>query len=42
MDFIYTMFTLVLLRHQEGAFYYCGLSILCLPFVLLRQKRGEC
>jgi len=34
------MFTLVLLRHQGGVFYYYGLSILCLPFVHLRQKWG--
>jgi hypothetical protein len=39
---LYTMFTLVLLRHQGGVFYYCGFSILCLPFVPLRQKGGEC
>jgi hypothetical protein len=35
VDFIYTLFTLVLLKHQGRVFYYCGLSILCLPFVLL-------
>jgi hypothetical protein len=28
------------LRHQGGVFYYYGLSILCLPFVPLRQKGG--
>jgi hypothetical protein len=37
---LYTLFTLVLSRHQGGVFYYCGLSILCLPFVPLRQKGG--
>jgi hypothetical protein len=37
---LYTLFTLVLLRHQGGVFCYCGLSILCLPFVPLRQKGG--
>jgi len=31
---LYTLFTFVLLRHQRGVFYYCGLSILCLPFAL--------
>jgi hypothetical protein len=36
---MYTLFTLVLLRDQGGVFYYCGLSILCLSFVPLRQKR---
>jgi hypothetical protein len=35
---LYTLFTLVLLRYQGGVFWYCGLSILCLPFVPLRQK----
>jgi len=34
----YTLFTLILLRHQGGVF--DGFSILCLPFVLLRQKGG--
>jgi hypothetical protein len=38
---LYTLFTLVLLRHQGEVFYYCGLSKLCLPFVPLRQKRGS-
>jgi hypothetical protein len=37
---LYTLFTLVLLRHQGGVFYNSGFSILCLPFVLLRQKDG--
>jgi hypothetical protein len=37
---LYTLFTLVLLRHQAGVFYYCGLSIIYLPFVPLRQKLG--
>jgi hypothetical protein len=37
---LYTMFILVLLRHQERVFYNCGFSILCLPFVILRQKIG--
>jgi len=37
---LYTLFTLVLLRHQGGVFYYCGPSILYLPFVPLRQKGG--
>jgi hypothetical protein len=35
---LYTLFTLILLRHQGGVFYYYGLSILCLLFVPLRQK----
>jgi len=39
---LYTLFTPVLLRHQGGVFYCCGFSILCLPFVLLRQKGGVC
>jgi len=38
---LYTLFTLVLFRHQGGVFYYCGLFKLCLPFVPLRQKRGS-
>jgi len=37
---LYTFFTLFLFRHQEGVFYSCRFSILCLPFVLLRQKGG--
>jgi hypothetical protein len=37
---LYILFTLILLRHQGRVFYYCGLSILCLPFVSLRQKGG--
>jgi len=37
---LYTMFTLVLLRHLKGVFYNCSFSILYLPFVLLRQKWG--
>jgi hypothetical protein len=31
VDFIYTLFTLVLLRNQGGIFYYYGLSILFYP-----------
>lgn len=34
----YTLFTLVLLRHQGGV--VGGFSLLCLPFLLLRQKIG--
>jgi len=37
---LWTLYTLVLLRHQWGVFYYCGLFLLCLPFVPLRQKWG--
>jgi hypothetical protein len=38
---LYTLFTLVLLRHQGGVFYYCGLFVLRLPFVPLREKKGS-
>jgi len=37
---LYTLFTLVLLRHVEGVFYNCSFFILCLPFSLFRQKGG--
>jgi len=35
---LYTLFTLVLLRHLGGVFYNYSFSMLYLPFVLLRQK----
>jgi hypothetical protein len=37
---LYTLFTLVLLRHQGGVSYVCGFLLLYLPFVLFRQKGG--
>jgi hypothetical protein len=35
---LYTLFTLVLLKHQGEVFFGCGFSYSVLPFVLLWQK----
>jgi uncharacterized membrane protein len=39
VDFIYSVYTCPV-ETSRGVFYYCGLFILCLPLVPLRQKWG--